>query len=84
MAGDMSTAAEIIELIIAKAPQLRKAGVQSVELDEVSFTLAPADPPDATPTADDGEDDEVDALHDPATFGRRKTVPGRRRQEKTT
>ncbi len=72
----MSKDAELLDLIIDRAPRLRSAGISSVNLESISFTLAPADAPIEV-AADD--EDEVDALHDPATFGRRKSVPGQRR-----
>lgn len=67
-------AADVIDLIIARAAELRDAGVRSVSLgDGVSFVLAAAEP---GPDDLDGNQDEdagvPDALHDPWTRG----VPG--------
>lgn len=64
-------AAELLDLIAARAPALRIAGVLRVELKGVAFTLARPDPPDAPASASAGSDDEAptDALHDPATWG---------------
>jgi len=65
-------AAGLLDLIAARAPALRQAGVLSVELDGVAFTLAPPEPPDPVPetrSPDDAEDVPRDALRDPATHG---------------
>jgi hypothetical protein len=78
-----ATAAELLDLIIDRAPRLRLAGVSSVELEHVSFALTPPEPPDVTTTEDDEDDAPRDALHDPATYGRRKRVPGRQRREES-
>jgi hypothetical protein len=64
-------AAELLDLIVERAPQLRAAGILTVELGGAGFTLAPA-----AMTDDDGavENDEEpgpsDVLHDPWTHGR--------------
>jgi hypothetical protein len=76
-----ATAAELLDLIIERAPRLRSAGVRAVEIENVSFDLAPADPPDVSIDIDDEDDAPRDALHDPHTYGRRKRVPGRQRRE---
>jgi hypothetical protein len=76
-------AAEFLDLITARAPALRTAGFLRVAIEGMGyFELAPAEPP-----ADHGEqeeEEELDALHDPATFGRRRTVPGRARRGDAT
>lgn len=66
-------AAELLDLITARAPALRAVGLQGrVELGDFAFTLAPAEPKDAIPIASHGDDpDDMprDPLRDPATHG---------------
>jgi hypothetical protein len=64
-------AADVIDLIIARAPQLREVGVRGVNLgDGVGFTLAAAEPaPDDLDGNQDEESEVPDALHDPWTHG---------------
>jgi len=64
-------AADFIDLIIARAPQLREAGVRSVNLgDGVGFVLAaPVPEADDLDGNSDEEADVPDALHDPWTHG---------------
>lgn len=64
-------AADLLELIAARAQVLQERGVRRVELgDGVAFTLA-APELAAAPAAPARDDDEVlDPLDDPATFGR--------------
>ena len=77
-------ASDLLDLVIARAPELREAGIRSVELGGLGFTLAP---PELAPddTGNDQEDDgPADALHDPWTFGRPaagtpKALPKRKR-----
>jgi hypothetical protein len=73
-------AAELLEMLIAQGPALRKAGFARVELAGIAFSLRPAEP-EASPAASTTTDDEepVDALHDEATFGGRR-VPGNPRR----
>lgn len=65
-------ASDLIDLMVERAADLRGAGIRSVNLGGVSFTLAA---PDHAPDDLDGNQDEevpTDALHDPWTRG----VPG--------
>lgn len=74
--------AETLTLIAEKAPALRAAGVRVIDVDDVHVELAPADPPEANADAKSDEDeDDLDPLDDPRTFGRKKTVPKRRSTE---
>lgn len=72
-------AAELLDLIADRAPKLRAAGIQRVALDGFEAELAPAEPE----AADDDprlaeEEQDRGVLDDPATFGRRTGVPGRK------
>lgn len=66
-------AAELLDLIASRASALRQAGVLSVELEGVAFTLAPPEPPDPAPvqnaSGEDSDDLPRDPLRDPATHG---------------
>ena len=66
---DRNEAAELLDLIVERAPQLRAAGIRAVNLGGASFTLAPAE---IEGDIDGKDDDEgpVDTLHDPWTHGR--------------
>jgi hypothetical protein len=61
-------AADLLDLIVARAPSLRQAGIRSVNLGGASFTLAPAELEADLGDVDD-EPGPADALHDPWTFG---------------
>jgi hypothetical protein len=74
----MNKHAELLDLIIDRAPKLRAAGVSHVALDGASFSLVPQETA-AAPVDDDGDGESPDPLNDPATFGRTKSVPGQRR-----
>lgn len=72
---------QLLDLAIAKAPDLRAAGVLHVQLDGLAFALAPQEQPVVEDDDDDKrptEQDVMDPLDDPATFG--GPVPGYRRQ----
>lgn len=73
-----TTLAEQLALIAEHAPHLRKAGVTSFTAKDCSFTLAPYLEPGPTQQtkADAVEEEPVDPLDDPMTFGRRTGVPG--------
>ncbi len=74
-----ATAAELLQLVIDKAPKLREVGVSSVQIDGVAFGLRPLEPPPAEPADDDDEDERPRGpLHDRDTFGGRR-VPGNSR-----
>lgn len=78
----MSAIAAMLDVIIAKAPELRAAGALRVEIDGVvKFELAPLVPQleDSDEEPDDYVMDAPDALDDPHTFG--GPVPGFRRRE---
>lgn len=76
-------AAELLDLIVERAPQLRAAGIRSVNVGGASFTLAPADlEPDMTDS--EPEEGPTDALHDPwahgvPAAGSPASLPARRR-----
>jgi hypothetical protein len=76
----MSEVAQLLDVVIAKARQLREAGVLRVQLDGLAFDLAPI-----APAIEDSDDDllldvdEPDPFNDPATYGGH--VPGFRRRE---
>jgi hypothetical protein len=80
MSDDVKLATELIALLTAQAPALRRAGVQSLSLGNLSVTLAPAlDEPIETllvPSLDDADDDPRSIMSDPATYGRKSGVPG--------
>ena len=80
-----ATAAELLDLLIDRAPKLRSAGYSKVALDGMSFELR-APEPEVQPSGNahnDEDDDRRDALHDPDTFGGRR-VPGNQRRERLT
>ncbi len=68
---DKQEAAELLDLIIERAPGLRAAGIRAVNLGGASFTLAP---PELGPTSEPDQKDEADPpadmLRDPWTHGR--------------
>lgn len=75
------TPAELLDLIISRAPQLRTAGVRMVQLmgeDHVSFSMEPPEPapPVGARTDEDEQPEPEDPLDDPATFGRKRGTPG--------
>lgn len=77
----LSATAQLLDLLIDRAPKLREAGVLRVQLEGLlSFELAPV-----APEIDDGEDrqpenyEHSDPLQDPATFPGGH-VPGFRRR----
>lgn len=78
----MSATAALLDTIIEKAPQLRHAGVLRVQIEGLSFDLAPTEP--AFGGHDDDRDKEevetADPLDDPTTYG--GVVPGYRRRER--
>lgn len=65
-------ASELLDLIIERAPQLREAGVLSVNLGGAAFVLAAAElaAPADLGADQGGEGDPKDVLHDPWTHGR--------------
>lgn len=74
-------AAELLDTIAKKAKALRDAGMLEVGLGEgVYVKLAPAELPESD--GDDEQEEDVDVLDDPATYGRRSGVPGRKRKER--
>ena len=71
--------ATLIDLLIAKAPALREAGVLVIAIGDTRVELAAYAPPiEATTTTrnDDEPDEARDALSDAATYGRGAGVPG--------
>lgn len=69
-----ATPDSLLDLIIAKAPGLRAAGVQGVQIDGCAFTLTPWESP-AGPVAAEPEPEYLDPLYDPATYAA-QAVPG--------
>lgn len=73
--------AQLLDVVIAKARQLREAGVLRVRLEGLSFDLAAKEP--IVLEAGEGEEeideaDDADPFNDPATYGGR--VPGFKRR----
>ncbi len=62
----------LINMVIARAPALREAGVLSLTLDGLSVMLAPSAPPKERISVDDEdeptEQSHPDPLMDPATY----------------
>jgi hypothetical protein len=72
---------EMLDTIIAKAPQARHAGIRRVHVEGLlSFDLAPTEPPAAQDDdeRDEEESESADPFEDAATYGGR--VPGFRRR----
>lgn len=63
--------AEILDMIIDRAPRLRAAGIPHVNIEGISFEVAgdPAPPKPADDQVSD-DDDDLNPLEDPTTFGR--------------
>jgi hypothetical protein len=77
MSDPTLTPAEWFALIEDRAKGLRDAGVTRINLDGVLIELAPAEPPPERPSKREAPDDELDALLDGTTYGRRDgSVPG--------
>lgn len=77
-------AAALVDLMIARAADLRAAGITSLSLDGIAVTLAAAAPeePEAEP-GDDSPPEPIDPLNDPSTYPGGK-VPGFTRPKKET
>lgn len=60
---------DLLTLIAERAEALRKAGVSSVQLDGVAFTLHPYQPAPVSERTDTDVDEPADPLDDAATFG---------------
>lgn len=81
---DMAQIATLLDLVAAKARELRSAGVRQLELP--NLIRIELDAPDAGPLVEArgvvemnvaGDEDLSDPLNDPATFGRRDgKLPG--------
>lgn len=74
-----------LDTILARAAELRAAGITSLTLDGVAVTLAPPEPtmpdlPRTTPT-EDADATRVDPMSDAATYGGGK-VPGFKRPKR--
>jgi hypothetical protein len=70
--------AETLKLIEEHAPKLRAAGVTSLAIGDIELQLATPEQPDVPLDMEKDEDgDDRPPLDDPATFGRKKRVPGR-------
>ncbi len=81
MSTNSSSSNELLAMIQARAPELRKAGILALELEGLKVTFAPYEPEPAF--SDEEDDPELDVLEDPATYGNKKTVPGRRKDERS-
>lgn len=64
---DLSAAA-LVDLIVERAPELRKAGVLEIAIGDFKVSLAPHQAESASTKADD-EKMPVDPLLDPHTYG---------------
>jgi hypothetical protein len=75
--------ADLIDLVIARAPKLRDAGVLVIRTETLHVELAPATPEPAELEEPAGDDLESNPWNDPTSFGRTKGVPGKdpRRKE---
>lgn len=75
----MSATAQLLDLLIDRAPKLREAGVMRVELEGLCLVLAPPEQMLDDREERDEDIEHADPLQDPATFpgGR---VPGYRRR----
>lgn len=60
--------AELLDLLVERAPALRAAGVHRVELDAMNFDLLPQ-LPEHGEAAGDKPQEHLDPMNDPATFG---------------
>lgn len=69
MSIEKTTPEKWLDLLIARAGDLRKAGVTRVELDGCTVDLAPPEQP-LVPLELHEEDEVRDPLSDPATYGR--------------
>ena len=79
--GIVLTPSELIDLVVAKAPQLRKAGVASLDIAGVLTVGLTAYEPEPLPPLPlvgepDAKPEPEDPLDDPATYGRTESVPG--------
>jgi hypothetical protein len=73
---------KLMDVAIAKATKAREVGIRRISLGDVALELEPQEPKaDLNLGGDDKNDDDKDALNDPATFGRTKKVPGRQPAE---
>lgn len=80
------TAPELVELLIRRAPELRRAGVLQFPLEGGPVVLAPADPEQRTDATDKPPADFgplLDPLDDPMTYGG-GSVPGYQIPERPT
>ena len=77
--AEKPTAAEWLELLAEKAPELRKAGVARIELEGCLVQFAP-EQPDLVPLRP-REQDLTDPLDDPDLYGGQVPTLSRRRAE---
>jgi hypothetical protein len=70
----MSDLAARLALLAEHAPKLRRAGVSSLTIDDITIGLLPPDPPEPQP--DEETHEPTGELDDPMTFGRSDGVPG--------
>jgi hypothetical protein len=72
------TTLQLLDLLLAKAPELREAGVLELGIEGLTVKLAPAVPASIDVVGDDTDDSkETNMWNDPITFGRRRGTPGR-------
>jgi hypothetical protein len=75
----MMEPAQLLDVVISKARQLREVGVLRVQIEGLAFDLAPAEPQEQEVEEIVDAIDDSDPFNDPTTFGGR--VPGFRRRE---
>ena len=70
----------IVKTLIANGVELRKAGIRELRAGDVHVIFAPVDVPvDVTPP----DEDIADPLDDPMTFGRKSSLPGFDREDRS-
>jgi hypothetical protein len=79
-----ATAAELLDLIIDRAPKLRELGITHVELEQLSVTLAPHEPEASGEDEDDDVEPPRGGMYDPMTYGLPpgSKPPGKARKER--
>ncbi len=67
------TPAALLDVLIAKAPALRAAGVLFVELGEIKFQISPPEP---AAVAGSESAESTDPFRDPTLYGLNRGTPG--------
>jgi hypothetical protein len=73
------TPADLLDLVIDRAPRLRASGVRCVQIDGLRVELDPVEVAPVFQTISLGsepEEQDIDPLFDPATYGRKSGTPG--------